>query len=223
MEKQSPLYAQNIQTPNLWINEYEIYFDPIESCYMDSFSQIQKTEYLTLLELAQIQPKSCLSRALDLKSQSPPSPLIDNLVCFLYVQNRKINEAEQFIANNYQQYPDYFFAKINYADQLLRKKKHREIPNLFPSDELKDNCNQRTKYHVVEYRSFMALMSRYYLGIGNKAKAILFYEKAYQADPAHPSVMHLERTIHGPRLIRQCKEQIRRLLHLSTCSFKGSK
>ncbi|NBO24783.1 MAG: hypothetical protein EBU93_06075, partial [Chlamydiae bacterium] len=216
-------HTQNLKSPNLWINEYQIYFDPIESCYMDTLSSIQKTEYLTLLEQAQIEPKNCLDRALDLKAQSPSNPLIDNLVCFLYVQNRKINEAEQFIANNYQQYPDYFFAKINYADQLLRKKKHKEIPNLFPSDALKDNCNQRTKYHVIEYRSFMVLMSRYYLGIGNKGKAILFYEKAYQADPAHLSVIHLERTIHGPRLIRYCKQQIQRLLTRLTHSFTGSK
>ena len=218
MEKKTPHFVETSNAPSLWIQGYEVCFDPVESCYLQDFSVSQKQEYVELLQESQIQPKQCLDKALTLKNKCPPSPLMDNLVCFLYVNNHKIKEAEQFIEDTFHGYPDYFFAKINYADQLLRTKKYDEIIQIFPSDELKDNCHNRMKFHVIEYRSFMSLMSRYYLCIGDKEKALMFYQNAYQADPAHPSLLKIEKALYGSRMVRWFKKTSKTFLNRLTLS-----
>ena len=187
-----------VDTPSvksISIKGYEVFFEPLATPYPSAIPKKYKKTYLALLEEAQVSPKGCLEKALSLKNQVPASPEIDNLLTYLYIQHRKLPKAEKLIEEGYKNYPDYFFAKINYADQLLRKKQYLKVAEIFPSDELKDSSFQRTQYHVTEYRSFMVLMSRYYLALGQRSKALEFYQNAHLADPAHTTVMALEKAL----------------------------
>ena len=205
---------------SITIKGYEVFFEPLEPTHRSTIPKHLKKSYLCLLEEAQVSPKGCLEKVLSLKKQIPASPEVDNLLTYLYIQHRKLPEAEKLIEEGYKNYPDYFFAKINYADQLLRKKQYLKVSEIFPSDELKDSNSQRTQYHVTEYRSFMVLMSRYYLALGQRLKALEFYQNAHLADPAHTTVMSLEKVLFKGLLF---KKLITFLLRIPRRTIKKNK
>jgi hypothetical protein len=56
---------------------------------------------------------------------------------------------------NFKKYPDYLFARLNYASILLLKGKFKEIPKLFNSKfDLKQFCPNRDTFHISEVLSF---------------------------------------------------------------------
>lgn len=206
----TPHFVENALVKSIHIDGYEICFDPLETPLSSIPSALKKT-YLMLLEQAQTFPKETLSKVIAFKESCPASPEVDNLLTYLYVQNKEVAKAESLIEESYKKYPEYFFAKINYADQVLRKKQHPKLLEIFPSFELKENCSLRTQYHVTEYRSFMALMSRYHLAIGQKVKAMEFYQKAHEADPAHISIIALEKSLFRSFFIKKIVRRIRNM------------
>lgn len=215
-------FVDSPSVKSIQIDEYEISFEPIESSIESArHSPALKKRYLDLLEEAQISPQKCLQKAIDLQKECR-SPEIDNLLTYLYLQSKQVVPAEKLIEESYQKYPQYFFAKINYADQLLRKKKLQEFADLFPSFELKEICPGRAKYHVAEYRSFMTLMSRYHLLIKNRETAVLFYHKAHRADPAHLSVIVLEKALFGSSLWQRINKILCKLPFYSKRAAKTS-
>ena len=191
-KKDKPYFVQSAAVKHIYIDCYEILFDPIDIKEKSSIPSEHVAEYLKLLEQVQLQQGKYLNEVIKLKEKCPKSPEVDNLLGFVYAQTKQVQKANELIESGYTKYPEYFFAKINYADLLLRTKKINEVNKVFPFDEIKDNFNQRTKYHVSEYRSFMVLKSRYYMELKNKEKAYYYFGKALKADPANISVINLE-------------------------------
>jgi len=193
--KQKPYFVESAPVVQIKIDCYEIYFEALDLSERSLVPKNYILEYKRLVELVQLDQGKCLGEILALKEQCPSSPEIDNLLGFAYAQTRQIHKANSLIEETYSKYPDYFFAKINYADLQLRKKNISGVEEVFPFDEIKDNFSQRARFHVSEYRSFMVLKSRYYIERYNKERAYYFYERALKADPAHLSVMSLERKL----------------------------
>ena len=159
------------------------------------FSPKEAAQFSLLVCEAQIDPKKAYSQALAWKEERKNHPAIDNLLAFLHLQNKELKKAEELIMQSYGNYPDYLFAKINYADQCLRKKQRKEIPRIFPTFELSKLLPHKAAFHVSEFRGFMILLARYHRQIGKKKDAQKYYEYAYTADPSHPSVIALEKEL----------------------------
>ena len=49
--------------------------------------------------------------------------MVLNLLAYCYIQVKDLKAAEKVVEEAYTRFPDYLFAKINYADLLLRQKK----------------------------------------------------------------------------------------------------
>jgi tetratricopeptide (TPR) repeat protein len=146
---------------------------------------------------------------------SQNNPWIDNLLAYLHLQNKQQKKAEALIVSSYQKYPGYVFAKINYADQCLRQRKFKQIPLIFPSFELKTLYPHKKRFHVSEFRGLMIIASRYHALIGDRSHALLYYQKAYQADPSHPSLVLLEKELFSWRFSwKRCLLLFRRSLTL---------
>lgn len=180
----------------------EIEIDGILVSYEDSsdlllsyFSKKEAKEFIELLHESQIDPKKTYPKALSWKEKHPKNPHVDNLLTFLHLAHKEKVKAEQLIKSSYLNHPDYFFSKINYADQCLRKKKLKEIALIFPSFDLKELFPLKRRYHVSEFRGFMILACRYHLLLKKKQIAKNFYEKAYLADPSHPNLVFLEKEL----------------------------
>ena len=90
-------FADTASVKSITIKGYEVFFEPLDNTYRSTIPKNLKKTYLTLLEEAQVSPKGCLEKVLSLKKQVPASPEVDNLLTYLYIQHRKLAEAEKLI------------------------------------------------------------------------------------------------------------------------------
>ena len=188
-------FAPTFPLKKLKIDNTTIFYEDSLDNLLSYFSKSKAKDFINLLHEAQTHPKKAYKEALSWKEHHPNNPLLDNLLTFLHLHNRETKQGEALILESYHQYPNYLFAKINYADQCLRFKKPQQIPQIFPSFDLSQLFPNKTHFHVSEFRGFMIVISRYYSLIGNKTLAREFYQKAYLADPAHPTLILLEKEL----------------------------
>ncbi len=196
----------------------------VKVCYEENATQIQQhfkkekrsvSNFQKMLEEAQMNPKAAYPTVLEWKKEDPDNPIIDNLLTYLHLKHKQVGKAEDLIYESYQKHPTYFFAKINYADQCLRKKNLKEIPIIFPSFNLKKLFPSKESFHVSEYRGFMTLIGQYYLAIKDISSAKECYANAYEADPTHPSVVLLEKKIYKKDFFSKLLQKIIDLARIS--------
>ncbi|MCB1085143.1 MAG: hypothetical protein KDK60_03480, partial [Chlamydiia bacterium] len=96
-----------------------------------SFSKEDLEEFLALYSLVESQPKRALKRALLFRQKHPDHPAVLNLLSYLYLVRKNILKGNHLIRENYAKNPDNIFAKINYADLCIRKKRYDEVPKVF--------------------------------------------------------------------------------------------
>jgi|GEM_PF-971841 len=187
--------------------------------YQDNFEPLSKylpagkrKEFQDLLHEAQIYPKKAYAKALLLKKEYDFVPQIDNLVTYLHLQNGKKEEAELAVKTAYEKYPDYFFAKINYADRCLRENNLEEFRSVFPSLDLKSLFPKKNSFHVSEFRGFMLTLSNYHLLMNDRSEARRCFERAKLADPLHPGVLFLEKRFSGKQILSRLFRSIARLI-----------
>lgn len=185
----------------LEIGGYKISYKDYKDSLNSIFSQNEQQKFQDLLHEAQIHPKKAYTKALQWQSEIENSKELDNLVTYLHLQNKQIEKAENLTYASFLKYPDYFFAKINYADQCLRKNKIDQIPLIFPSFNLKELFPKKEFFHVSEFRGFMLVACNYHLKIKKYELAKGYYENARLADPLHPSVLFLEKKFSKNRII----------------------
>lgn len=178
------------------IDSCEITFEPLHQKIEKLLPKEDLKNYLNLYEMAKSKPKKALKDLLQLKEKYPDFPEIDNLLSYVYIRLRKIRRAEELTKNAYKKFPDYLFARINYADQCLRKGKIDEIEEIFDHKfHLKELYPKRKVFHYSEFRGFMVVMGFYHLALGNRSAAEQYYLNAVKADPLHPSLNALEKKL----------------------------
>lgn len=178
--------------PSLEIDGFVITFEDTNDSLRKVFSTNEQKKFQDLLHEAQIYPKIAYPKALAWHAEVNDIKELDNLITYLHLQNKQETKAEDLILASFKKYPDYLFAKINYADQCLRKNKIDQIPLIFSSFDLKELFPKRKSFHVSEFRGFMMLATHYHLKIKQFDLAKHYYENARQADPLHPSVLRCE-------------------------------
>jgi hypothetical protein len=191
-------FSNRFPLKEVQIESHIVFYEEDTDLLSSYFSPKEQQSFLDLLHWAQIEPQKAYEKALALEGSFSKNPLFDNLLTFLHLQNKQEKKAESLIQKSYQNYPDYFFAKLNYADQCLRKKKIEEIPFIFPCFDLHVLFPDKKKFHVSEFRGFMLFLSRYSLFLKDKESARRYYKNAYLADPSHPSLILLEAKLFSP-------------------------
>ncbi|MES2199352.1 MAG: hypothetical protein V4489_04210 [Chlamydiota bacterium] len=207
-------FAPSFPISSLEIDGYKISYEDHKDSLNTFFSQKERIKFQDLLHEAQIHPKLAYPKALEWQSTVQDSKELDNLITYLHLQNRQLEKAENLTLASFQKYPDYLFAKINYADQCLRKNKIDQIPLIFPSFNLKELLPKRTSFHVSEFRGFMMVASHYHLKIKQFSLAKHYYENARLADPLHPTVLFAEKTFHKKNILLKFFYKIVRLAHI---------
>jgi len=114
--------------------QYEITYDPIEDHTIDNLpSHVQKE--------------------------------IDKLYNFLsgaYALVSDTTKADALTQELYEKYPDYLFAKIQYAELCLRNKDLQKIPVIFNNKfDLQLLYPERKVFHISEMLSFIGFMGEY--------------------------------------------------------------
>lgn len=160
--------------------------------------------FVELRDAAHKNPKKTLPSLLLLAKEHPLSAEISNLLCFVYLQLKKERKAEKLIAQNYRNHPDDLLARINFADQLLRKKEPYKVAALFcHTFNLKELYPDQDSFSHSELLGFALLMSYYHEQIGKREEALDYYRAAVQLNPQAKSLDYLEKRLFAePRLLR---------------------
>lgn len=174
---------------------YKISFDSMPDALKIQLPGEKMERYLELLAKVQTHPKSVYPEIKAFSEQFPDVPEVINLLTFAHIQNRKIVEAENLIAKTFENYPHYLFARINYADQCVRKKNFSKIPEIFPTFNLQELYPEKKVFHTSEFRGFLIMMAYYHLALKNKEKALPYFEAAKQIEPNHPGIVYLEKKL----------------------------
>lgn len=180
---------------------YQISFGAMPDELKKNLSQEELDKYLDLLEKAQLAPKKHYEEIKAFCNHYPTVPEILNLLTFAHLKNFKIKEAEQLIEETYSNFPNYLFAKINFADQCMRKKKIEKVKELFSSFDLQELYPGKRLYHTSEFRGFLVMMSYYFLALKDREKALHYFEAVKKIEPHNPSVLYLEKKLFKQSLL----------------------
>lgn len=154
------------------------------------------SHFLKLHEQAQNAPKKALPSLKLLHDKYPQLPEIYNLLSYVYVRLHKLKLADKFTLEAYKNCPDHLLTKINYADYCLRKKRLKEVSEVFKNCyDLKELYPSRSTFHVTEFRGFMVVMGLYHLKLNERNKALCYHYLAQSVDPKHSSVLFLQKKL----------------------------
>lgn len=186
---------------------YKVSFDSMPDSLKEKLPGNALNTYFDLLQKVQMKPKEVYKEVKTFSEAHATVPEVINLLTFAHIQNHRISDAEKLIETTYEKHPDYLFARINYADQCVRKRKFEKVEELFPTFDLKELCPEKEIFHTSEFRGFLIMAAHYYRAKKDQEKAIHYYEAAKEVEPTHPSVIYLEK-----KLLR--KPLLKRLLRL---------
>ncbi len=171
-------------------------YDRIADRLTQVFSPTELKEYLFLYEKSQENPKAALKDIIIFQKKHPELPEVYNLLCYTLIKRKKIRKAERLVEENYQKNPDYLFARINFADQCLRKNKAAKVLEIFENKKhLNELYPNRKLYHYSEILGFVCLMGFYHLKQGEKELAKDYCAYAKIIAPEDDTLALLEKRI----------------------------
>ena len=155
----------------------------------------------------QKEPKRAISAILELKKKYKEVPILNNYLCSCYLAIRDLDKAEKIAQKNYTLFPEYLFAKTNYAQFLLEKGETHKIEKIFDKKyDLQSLYPSRTTFHVSEFISFMGIWAIYFYKIGENDLAKCYYKAMRNVDNKHILTQNLKQLIYPPFIIRVLKK-----------------
>jgi tetratricopeptide (TPR) repeat protein len=136
--------------------------------------------------------KSFEKELLRLQEKYPDNPQIGNHLVVLYKALEQHKKAEQLIEEHYRAFPDYLFAKINYATLRMERGEEDAFLKVFEGKmHLKALYPDREVFHISEFASFLAILCQYLATQGQFEPIKHYREVLAKFDPAHPAVEFL--------------------------------
>lgn len=202
-ERTTPKAAlqQEITTPEGEIRQvhllsYTITSEPIEERMYKRLPQQVKDDLTRLHYDAMRRPYQAIPELLALIEKYPHLPMLYNFLSVAYDRSGQSQRAEETIRRNYQQNPDYLFARLNLAEILLLRGAYEEIAELFEHKfDLKLLYPWRDVFHISEAANFIGFMGRYFLATGQRDVAERYYKVLEQLGPDFEVTMLLRQSL----------------------------
>jgi tetratricopeptide (TPR) repeat protein len=124
-----------------------------------------------------------------------------NYLTVVYARRGMTDEAEQTTDDVLQRFPDYLFARLNRAEQLLDEGDTEGVLALLgPRLELRELYPGRRRSHVSEFTGYYAVVGRYELVHGSLARAEAVLDLLSDVAPDAPATIQLAEWLAIPRL-----------------------
>ncbi len=181
--KKSTSLARRKKSTSLKLGEYFVTSEPILD-ENDLIIPIEIREQMdAVYYLIQSDAKAALSQLLDLIPQYPDIPKLYNYLCAVYGKLGDEKRVDELVVETYQRFPNYLFARINYAESYIRQENYAKVAEIFDYKfDLKSLYPERTHFHITEFMSFTFLIGRYFIGIGEMERAQFVYSEMKQVD-----------------------------------------
>ena len=141
-------------------------------------------------------PGGVIPELLKLIEGYPHIPLFYNYLSNAYLLIGDAQKTEETIIECYNKFPEYLFAKVGYANVLLKKGEGEKVPDIFENKtNLRDLYPEREVFHTSEFIAFTDTVVRYFLFAGQVDLAIPPFEDLKKFAPHSPSTMLIEQVI----------------------------
>ena len=187
--------------------EYEITFEALQNRDYQRLPSEVKDQIEELHETVHQNPDQAIPPLEHLIDKYPYIPQLYNFLGIAYSKNDEPDKAEAIVKKNYEQNPDYLFAKCNYAEICLQKGEIEKIPILFDNRfNLKVLYPHRNKFHISEVVGFAGIMGMYFCAIDEVQTAKVYYDTLKQLVPRHPMTKQLKRAIHPSLAVKTVRK-----------------
>ncbi|NNJ24696.1 DUF6398 domain-containing protein [Alienimonas chondri] len=174
--------------------QYEVTEEPIFEEYDESLPPAERAA-IEAVGAAAVAGEGAdrLDEIRTLIERHPDHPPLRNFLAVALQAAGRGEEAAAEIEATYRLFPDYLFARLNYAGQLIAADRLDEFPDVFGGRlALAWLYPEREgRFHVSEFIGFHALMGQYHAAIGDYDAAERDYELCEDVAPNHPQVERL--------------------------------
>lgn len=172
--------------------EYSITYEPIKNKDFDALPASVKKHSEKLYHKVNSAPKEAIPDLKKLVEDYPHIPMFYNHLASAYSLLGDHRNAEKIILATYQKFPDYLFARLNYAQFCLEYGQLEKIPEILNNTfDLKMLYPTRSEFHISEVVNFNYITGCYFARIGKMEPAKVCCNVLKQLDPESPQARQI--------------------------------
>lgn len=172
-----------------------------------------------LHDLVTTQSKAAIPELIEQIERNPGVPMLYNFLAVAYGQSGDIARYEQVVQENFQRFPEYLFARLNYAELLLSKHDYDRVGELLNHTfDIGIFYPERKLFHITEFVSFANVAGLYHIGVGNLDATEKSLEALKQVAPHSPVTKRFEGDLMRAQINRRLSFLRRDMLAPSTKS-----
>jgi tetratricopeptide (TPR) repeat protein len=165
---------------------YQITYEALPHQSIKALPYQVQAEVQKLYKLMRNSPEQAISPLVKLITKYPQVPVLYNYLKASYDATGQSDKSEVLLEQLYRKYPDYLFAKTQYAFRCLRLGSLEQIPIIFQNKfDLKMLYPNREVFHISEFTAFTGLMALYHQSIEDSRTAKKHYWRLKNLAPAH--------------------------------------
>jgi hypothetical protein len=188
------------------VNGYEVSYKPVHPAWYSRLPSAGREAIVRLnAAVNQDEPDDATLQELEhLIETYPFAPVFYNYLAIAYSRRGMHELADQTIDRVLQRVPDYLFARLNRAENLLWSGDDAQVLSLLgPTLELRDLCPGRTRYHVSEFAGYYAVVGMFESRRGNLSRAAGILAMLQAVAPGERATDALADELQSPRLLRR--------------------
>lgn len=210
-EKDKRVWRVNEKPKDIKFPEYMITNQKIEDERVAALPAEVRSKIDELRSKIAFNPGEVIPELLKLIEGYPHIPLFYNYLSNAYLLIGDAPKAEETMIECYNKFPEYLFAKVGYANVLLKKGEGEKVPDIFENKtNLRDLYPEREVFHTSEFIAFTDTVVRYFLFAGQVDLAIPPFEDLKKFAPHSPSTMLIEQVISSFRPSVVVSDRLRR-------------
>lgn len=211
-KKKPPSQRKRREPEVVQLLEYEISYDPVVDPAEGRRTPEEQDEVERLHGLARSNPRDAIPDLLRAMERYPDVRQFPNFLASAYSAIREDQKAEAVIREMLDRFPDYLFARLNYAEICLREGRVEEVAEILDHKfDLKLLYPRRDRFHISEFTGFAGTVGTYYARKGEVEIAERYLEILQEMEPDHPMTRRLQGEIDRAAVRRSLKDALGRL------------
>jgi hypothetical protein len=157
------------------------FIEPANVPFVNATSEDERHE---LFDLLLDEPMSAIPRLTELMEKHPGTPMLFNWIAAAHTKAGLLEEADRVNELNFQQNPEYLFARTEYAQACLERKQPEKAAEAMDHKfDLKLLYPDRDLFHTTEFTAVSSVAILYYLQVGKRDQAEKLLEVMEQLAP----------------------------------------